>query len=176
MFLGPTLQTGPLRIGVDLSSSLSWRLESRTVTYQYRLANKFFFFTWVTDWVPASGHRKTRALDLRRSLSIGTSRKRHPILGDTYRDFRLVLESSAESSRAYGVYVNDSLDKPVVLTQPIFRARSMKTECSGSSLRTPRTEVFQIPKVSCRSSMMWHLRVACATLFATEYGILCLGA
>ena len=50
----PTLQTGPLRIGVSLSSSLSWRLESRTVRYQYRLQNNFTNFTWVLDWVPLS--------------------------------------------------------------------------------------------------------------------------
>ena len=47
----------------------------------------------------------------------------------------------------------------------------MKTVCSGSSLRTPRTKVFPTPKV--KAAVIYDVASAggMATLFATEYGL-----
>ena len=81
------LQAGPLRIGVDLSSNLSWRLESRTVTYQRRRVINGFFFTWVTEWVPGVWTSKDSGSGPGQVIVSQDLQEASPSLGDTYRDF-----------------------------------------------------------------------------------------
>ena len=166
----PTLQTGPLRIGVSLSSSLSWRLESRTVRYQYRLQNNFTNFTWVLDWVPLSWGTEYSGSGSAQVIVDQDKQEASPNIGDTYRDFRLVLESSAGRSRYY-VYVNDDLDKPSRF-DPAYLSSAVdengvfwqfSEDSSDGSIPDTEGELPVIYDVASAGGM--------ATLFATEYGL-----
>ena len=106
----PLLQDAPLRIGVSVGTSTTWRLESQEVKYQWRQAFGSFFF--VRDWVAGAWTTVEAGQGVKQVVVHHDEKETSPVLGDTYMDYRLVLTSSVPSSERYTVYVNDALFKP----------------------------------------------------------------